>query len=139
MIEIGQPPPLNLVFLGAVEIPTSLSVYIEPSVLAHFSADPAPSWWPDYLRYAAARLVHFIPDTELLKDQTTWHPDRLWDHDCIIVPKDRINDVITTCRLLDIWESIAPSVSLDDCTPLIISADVCSVTAEPVWHASSPR
>ena len=46
---------------------------------------------------------------------------------------------VTTCRLLDIGESIARSVSLEDGTPLINSADVCSVTAGPVWHASSPR
>ena len=41
-----------------------------------------------------------------------------------------------TCRLLDIVEPIAPSVSLDVGTRLIMFADKCGVTAGPVWHAS---
>jgi len=33
VIENGKPPPLDLAFLGAVGISTSLSVYIQPSVI----------------------------------------------------------------------------------------------------------
>ena len=76
----------------------SHSVYNQPSVFATLSAEPAPSWWPDYLSDAAIRRVHFIHDTELLKDPTTWHHDRLWDHDRIIVHKARINDSISQCH-----------------------------------------
>ena len=42
VIEIGKPPPLDLAFLGAVDISTSPSVYIQPSVFAPLSAEP--SW-----------------------------------------------------------------------------------------------
>ena len=98
VIEIGKPPPLDLAFLGTVDISTSPSVYIQPSVFAPLSAEPVPSWWPDYLSDNTIRGVHFIPDTELLKDPTMWHHDSLCEHDRIIVPKARINDVIAQCH-----------------------------------------
>ena len=77
VIEIGKAPPLDFAFLVAVDISTSPSVYIQPSVFAPLSAEPASSWWPDYLIGAAIRRVHFIHDTELLKDPTMWHHDHM--------------------------------------------------------------
>ena len=105
VIEVGKPPPLDLAFLVVVDISKSHSGYIQPAVFEQLSAEPAPSWWPDYLSDAPIRRVHFITETELLKDPTTWHHDRLWDYDRTIVHKARINS-----RLLDIGKAIAPSV-----------------------------
>ena len=44
VIEIGKPTPLDLAFLVAVDISTSHSIYIQPSVFEPLSAEPAPSW-----------------------------------------------------------------------------------------------
>ena len=57
-------------------------------------------WLPDYLNDTKIRKDYFISDTELFEDPTIIHNGRLWHHDRIIVPKTRIQEIISQYHYL---------------------------------------
>ena len=77
VIELGKPSTVDLSFLGNVDLSKPQQFFFQPCLMAPLASEPMPDWWPDYLNDPTIRKKYFVDDTELLKDPTCFHDNRI--------------------------------------------------------------
>ena len=68
--------------------------YFTGPLCAPISAEARPDWWPDYWADDEVRVKYFNEDLSF-KDQRVWHDGRIWEGDRIVVPANRVVEVIS--------------------------------------------